>query len=366
MNTRLDHIVHWLKEKSIDAAFFTSPSTVYYLTGFHCHPHERLLGLGVVPDKEPFLVCPGLERSRAEGTGWKHTILDYTDAEDPWIKVNRAYQERLDRPATRLAVEKEQLSLARAEALQSLFPDAAFVNGESIVNERRAVKDDTEIAIMERAAALADFGVETGVSVLEEGISEMEVVAHLEAELKKKGIREMAFSTMVLFGEKTGEPHGEPGNRKLTRGDLVLFDLGVVLEGYCSDITRTVAFRSINDELQHIYQTVLHAQIAALQPCRPGTPICKVDAAARDVITEAGFGEYFTHRLGHGLGLDVHEFPSLHGQNRNILKEGMVFTVEPGIYIPGKGGVRIEDDVVITADGCKILTQYPKEFKVVE
>ncbi|PTM58554.1 M24 family metallopeptidase [Desmospora activa] len=365
MNTRLDNLIRRLNQESVDAAFFTSPSTIYYLTGFHCHPHERLLALGLVPGAEPFLVCPSLERSRAEQAGWTADILTYSDAEDPWSKVKKAYQDRLNQDAIRLAVEKSQLPLARAEALQALFSTVTFIDGEAIINEHRAIKDDDEIAILERAAVLADFGVEAGVSVLQEGITEMEVVAHLEAELKKKGIHEMAFSTMVLFGEKTGEPHGKPGSRTLKRGDLVLFDLGVVLEGYCSDITRTVAFQTVDDELQRIYQTVQHAQTAALQQCRPGIPMREVDIAARTIIDEAGYGEYFSHRVGHGLGLDAHEFPSIHDQNENILKEGMVFTVEPGIYVPGKGGVRIEDDVLITADGCKILTQYPKDWRVV-
>lgn len=365
MNTRLDNIIRWLERESVDAAFFTSPSTVYYLTGFHCHPHERLLGLGIVPGRKPFLICPSLERSRAQKAGENCDILDYNDSEDPWIKVKQAYQARLGSDTIRLAVEKSQLPLARAEALQALFSTTTFIDGETAINDNRAIKDADEIAVLERAAALADFGVEAGVSVLREGISEMEVVAHIEAALKKKGVREMAFATMVLFGEKTGDPHGQPGERKLKRGDLVLFDLGVVLDGYCSDITRTLSFQAVDDEMQRIYQIVQHAQTTALQQCRPGVPVREVDAAARNVITEAGYGEYFSHRVGHGLGLDAHEFPSMHGQNESMLKEGMVFTVEPGIYIPGKGGVRIEDDVVITADGCKILTQYPKEWRVV-
>lgn len=365
MDTRLDAIVTELEEASVDAAFFTSPTTIYYLTGFRCHPHERLLALGVVPGAEPFLVCPGLERSRLEETGWNHAILAYADSENPWPQVQEALQARLTRPLKRLAVEKPHLSLERAETLQSLFPDADFISGEDWIDQQRAIKDENEITILEQAASLADAGVEAGISVLREGISEMEVVAHIEAALKKKGIRKMAFSTMVLFGEKSGEPHGEPGDRKLKPGDLVLFDLGVVWKGYCSDITRTVAFQVVDDELQHIYQTVLHAQIAALQQCRPGVAMRDVDTAARDVITEANYGAYFVHRVGHGLGLDAHEYPSLHGENADTLKEGMVITVEPGIYIPGKGGVRIEDDVVITAEGCKILTQSPKEWKVV-
>jgi len=170
---------------------------------------------------------------------------------------------------------------------------------------------------------------------------------------------------MVLFGEKTGEAHGNPGLRTLKPGDMVLFDLGVVLDGYCSDITRTVAYKSINDKQKEIYETVQRAEQEALEASKPGTRIGDLDMVARNIITEAGYGEYFLHRLGHGLGISVHEFPSMSRNNDDVLQEGMVYTIEPGIYIPGLGGVRIEDDVIITKDGYETLTKYPKELQII-
>lgn len=175
----------------------------------------------------------------------------------------------------------------------------------------------------------------------------------------------MSFSTMVLTGAKTADPHGSPGLTEIMPGDFVLFDLGVVLDGYCSDITRTVAFKKINDEQRRIYETVLGAQHAALAICNAGTRIGDIDQAARNFITNAGYGEYFPHRIGHGLGIDVHEFPSMSENNNDLLQEGTVFTVEPGIYIPNVGGVRIEDDIVVTKDGYTSLTSYPKELIIV-
>jgi Xaa-Pro dipeptidase len=194
----------------------------------------------------------------------------------------------------------------------------------------------------------------------------MEVLAKIEYELKKKGIREMSFSTMVLFGEKSGDPHGNPGERKLKAGDIVLFDLGVVLDGYCSDITRTVAYKSISEKQKDIYNTVLKAELASIEASKPGTRIGDLDKVARDIITDAGYGDYFPHRIGHGIGINVHEFPSMSHLNEGILKEGMVYTIEPGIYLPGIGGVRIEDDILVTADGCETLTEFPKELQIVD
>jgi Xaa-Pro dipeptidase len=213
---------------------------------------------------------------------------------------------------------------------------------------------------------MADFGVEVGVKALKEGITEMEVLATIEFELKKKGIREMSFSTMVLFGEKAGDPHGNPGNRTLKAGDFVLFDLGVMLDGYCSDITRTFVYKSATEKQKEIYNTVLQAELASLEASKPGNRIGDLDQIARDIITNAGYGEQFPHRIGHGLGINVHEFPSMSHLNDGTLVKGMVYTIEPGIYVPEIGGVRIEDDVLVTEDGFETLTKYPKELQIIE
>ena len=175
----------------------------------------------------------------------------------------------------------------------------------------------------------------------------------------------MSFDTMVLSGPKTASPHGKPGDRQIQKGDLVLFDLGVIYKGYCSDITRTVAFGEPSDKQKEVYETVRKAEQAAVDAVRPGIKAMDLDKIARDIITGAGYGEFFTHRLGHGLGISVHEFPSLTGNNEMALMEGMVFTIEPGIYDPNITGVRIEDDVVVTKDGVEVLTKYPKELVIV-
>jgi Xaa-Pro dipeptidase len=365
METRMQQYTKWLIEKEVDFSFITSTPNVFYLSGFYSDPHERLLGVGIFQNEEPFLVCPQMEVSQARDAGWKFEIIGYSDTENPWEFMKSAISKR-NVEVKKCAIEKSHMSYERGEQLHSLFSNPAFVSAEEKLHYMRMVKDDKEIAILREAAKLADYGVEVGVSALAEGKTEMEVLAQIEFELKKKGIREMSFSTMVLFGEKSADPHGNPGSKKLSKGDFVLFDLGVVLDGYCSDITRTVIYGEPNEKQKEIYQTVLEAEIAALEECKIGTRIGDLDKTARSIITDAGYGNYFPHRLGHGLGIDVHEFPSLNENNDDQLQAGMTFTIEPGIYVPDVGGVRIEDDVLITNKGYETLTKYPKQLNVIK
>ncbi|WP_282033383.1 M24 family metallopeptidase [Metabacillus indicus] len=363
---RLQKLGDWLNEQNTDAAFISSTENIFYLTNFYTDPHERLMGLFVFKEAEPFFICPGMEVSQARDAGFEGEIIGYADHEDPWEKVKTAIHKRGRQNMKQAAVEKELLPFSRAEEIQKILPDAALVSAEEIMNELRLVKDEKELAVLKQAAELADYGVEIGVQSLKEGVSEMDVLARIEYELKRKGIREMSFSTMVLFGKKSGQPHGNPGLAALKEGDFVLFDMGVVLDGYCSDITRTLAYKSVSSEQKKIYQTVLDAQLQALDASRPGTRIGDLDQIARDVITNAGYGEYFPHRLGHGLGISVHEYPSISHTNNGVLKEGMVYTIEPGIYVPEIGGVRIEDDVCITKDGHETLTKFPKDLQIIQ
>lgn len=202
--------------------------------------------------------------------------------------------------------------------------------------------------------------MEIGVAFLKEGVTEREVVNHIENEIKKYGVNEMSFDTMVLFGDHAAAPHGTPGDRQLKNNEYVLFDLGVIYNHYCSDITRTVAFGQPDDKAQAIYDIVLKAEQTAIQHIKPGVTISELDDIARGIITEAGYGEYFPHRLGHGLGLEAHEYQDISSTNQNSLEAGMVLTIEPGIYVPNVAGVRIEDDILVTEDGYESLSGYKK------
>ncbi|KAB8133599.1 aminopeptidase P family protein [Gracilibacillus oryzae] len=366
MNKRLETVTNWLKKEDIDVLFINSTENVYYYSNFYTDPHERLMGVLVFKQSEPVFILPAMEEGQLKKAGWQYEIIRYSDHENPWDNIEEVIEARNLSRAKKVSFEDEVLTFKRATAFLDLFANAEVVAAEDQLNEMRVVKDDSEIAIVKRAAEMADYGVQVGVEALQEGITEMEVLATIEYELKKKGVRDMSFSTMVLFGEKSSDPHGNPGNRELKPGDLVLFDLGVVVDGYCSDITRTVAYKSVTDKQRDIYETVLKAELAAVDASKPGTRIGDLDKTARNIITEAGYGDYFPHRLGHGLGINVHEFPSMSHLNDGLLKEGMVYTIEPGIYISGIGGVRIEDDVLVTKDGCETLTKFPKELQIIE
>lgn len=363
MTGRLEYIQSKLAEDKADALMVQTQPNVYYLSGFNTNPHERLVAVVVLKNHPPFIICPAMEVNQVKDIFLAGDIIGYNDTENPWLKISDYLKEKELHIRT-VALEKN-IPWSRLTEWEKISEGRGFLEADHYLNELRLIKSEEEQIILQEAAALADQGVEAGINALKEGVSEMKVLAAIEYAMKKEGVREMSFSTMVLFGEKGGDPHGNPGSRKLQKGDSVLFDLGVVWKGYCSDITRTVFFDHVKDEHRHIYQTVKEAQQKALDMCKPGQPLSLLDKTARSHIENSGLGEYFPHRIGHGLGIEVHEFPSLSANNDDTLQEGMTFTIEPGIYIPNETGVRIEDDVLITADGYKTLTSFTKELTVV-
>lgn len=354
----------YLKEQSIDAAFITDPYNVFYVSGFKSNPHERLLGVMVFAEAEPFLICPKMEIPDAKNAGWTGEIVGHEDTQN---SMEILYQTALSREVDlkTMAVEKAHMTVERYESLLSLFGSLSIAQLDEQLNAMRVIKDDAELQILREAAALADYAIEVAARTIKEGITEIEVMTEIELALKKRGVTHMSFDTTVLTGDRAASPHGKTGQYKLKQGDLVLFDLGVVHKGYCSDITRTLALGEPNEEQKEVYDVVYRSEMAALEAVKPGVTAAELDQISRKVIADAGYGDYFTHRLGHGLGIDVHEFPSIHGQNTMKMEKGMVFTLEPGIYVPGKVGVRIEDDVAVTADGYEVLTKYPKELQII-
>ncbi|WP_170007925.1 M24 family metallopeptidase [Bacillus fonticola] len=361
---RIHTIQQWLQTEDIDVCILTSKENVFYTTKLYKDPHERLLALCIFPTGEPTLVCPQMEVSESKNSPVEMNVIGYYDTDNAEDLLVQTILKRSS-GVRKIAVEKEHLPAGRYEALLHGLTPQAFVSAEETLSTLRLVKDEEEIAILREAAELADLGVEIGVNAIREGNTEQAVVAEIEYELKKKGIMGMSFQTMCLTGANAANPHGVPGKNTFTKGDLVLFDLGVMWKGYASDITRTVAFGDIHEKQENIYNTVLQAQITALEMCRVGKTCQDADQAARSYIEAAGYGDYFPHRLGHGLGLNVHEYPSMTSTNTLPFREGMVCTVEPGIYVPNVAGVRIEDDILITSEGAKTLTTFPKELQII-
>lgn len=361
---KISRLQDYLKSNSIDAAFITNPDNVFYFTGFKSNPHERLLGVMIFSEAEPFLILPKMEIPDAKSAGWNGSIVGHTDTENAMEILFDQAREKNDSIHT-LAIEKSHMIVERYDAINEFFGQPQIVGIDEKVNALRVIKDASELEILREAAALADYAIEVAAKTIKEGMTEIEVMTEIELALKKRGVTHMSFDTTVLAGDHAASPHGKTGERKLQKGDLVLFDLGVVHKGYCSDITRTLALGEPGEEQKKVYDIVLEAELAALHAVKPGVTAAELDGISRKVIEDAGYGEFFTHRLGHGLGISVHEFPSLHGSNDMKMEAGMVFTIEPGIYIPGKVGVRIEDDLAVTENGVEVLTKYPKELQII-
>lgn len=361
---KIEKVEDWLKHHDGRFAYIADPINVYYLTHFKCDPHERFLGLFLFPDRDPFMVCPELEVGQARASSFGREVIGYRDDQDPWAIVGAALASRKT-VSGKIYLEPSTLPYKKVLALKTLYNDAPLASIENLLATMRNIKDKDELAAMKKAGEMADYAVGLGIEAIKKGRTERAIIAEIEYELAKHGYSEMAFDTMVLTGENSAAPHGYPGTRQIKEGDFVLFDLGVVIDGYCSDITRTVCYKYASDDQRKIYRTCLQANKAAIKAAQQGLRIGDLDGVARKIITDAGYGDYFTHRLGHGLGLGEHEEPSMSAANDGTLAAGMVFTVEPGIYVPEVGGVRIEDDVYLSEDGPVTLTHYPKELQII-
>jgi len=361
MNDKWNKLHSAMEQSGIDVMLITDPKHVYYLTGFACDPHERFLGIVVPQQGEPTLIVPVLDGDKAAAVSVVQQIATHTDTDNPYDIL----KQHLPQQAARFAIEKGHMSVQRYEALTSATAAKSFVDAGPILQAMRVIKSEEEVVRMKEAVRLVEAVLLEGVSRVKVGMSEIEMVAELEYLMKKLGSDGPSFSTMVLAGENAALPHGAPGSRKIKEGELLLFDMGVYANGYASDITRTFAVGEANDTCKEIYNTVLAANMAAIEAVKPGVTFGSLDRTARKVIADKGYGDYFTHRLGHGLGIDVHEYPSVHERNEDVLEPGMLFTIEPGIYVPKVAGVRIEDDVIVTANGVEVLTSYPKELTII-
>ncbi|USS88653.1 M24 family metallopeptidase [Fructilactobacillus cliffordii] len=357
---KLAQLQAYLRDQQLDVAYVSDPETIEYLTGFGSDPVERVLALFVFPDQEPFLFAPALEVEDIQSTGWTHPVYGYLDHEDPFAMIAKDVRARITNPI-HWGIQKNQLTVERLQSLQAEFPEAQFAADlTSVIERMRLIKTPDEIEKLRAAGKEADFAFEVAFNTIAPGKTEADVAAEIEYQLKKRGVMEMSFATLVQAGKHASQPHGDTGMNEIKEHKLVLLDLGTVHDGYISDASRTVAVGSLSDQLQEIYAVCLKAQLAAQNAVRPGVTAAELDKVARDIIDEAGYGQYFIHRLGHGMGMSEHEFPSIMEGNGLKLEENMCFSIEPGIYIPGVAGVRIEDCVRVTADGCEPFTHTSK------
>jgi Xaa-Pro aminopeptidase len=352
MRGRGDRLEKGLSEADLDRVLVTELTNVRYLTGFTGTNGACVCGPGVRLFLTDFRYT---ERAAAEVEGWETETL----AGD-WLK---GIAERLD---GRVGFEDDRMPVRLLEKLKEKVAEGTeLVAAGGKVEDLRRVKDEQELAAIEEASKLAD---EVWRWTLEQGLAgrrEREVARATEARIRELG-GDRSFPAIVAAGPNGALPHAEPGERVIGRGELVVFDMGAKLDGYCSDGTRTLATGDPGEEGGAVYEVVRQAQAAALDAIRAGVKGEDPDTAARKVIEEAGYGEYFGHALGHGVGLEVHEGPRLSQRSDDVLAPGEVVTVEPGIYLPGRLGVRIEDLVVVAEDGLRNLSSLPKELQIID
>jgi len=353
---RLKGLQRLLKEKGCDAFIVDDPIDIYYLTGCEVSTGtviatQRAAKLIVdsryfesCKKNAPFSVLLSDKKSLTKALPPSVAVLGFDSATTPYeryLELRRALKER--------KIRLRPLP----HALRTL----------------RRIKDKPEIALLKKAAKLGSAGFDFLCSFIQKGITELEMAAELEIFWKREGSKGLAFEPIIAFGAGSAIPHYKSGPVKLKKGDAILIDIGVNLNHYNSDMTRVLFFGRPKPKLKKVYEIVWEAQERALELCKPGTPLCELDRAARRHIKKSGFEKEFCHSLGHGVGLEIHEAPRIplySSKSKERLEEGMVVTVEPGIYLPGVGGIRIEDTVLITKNGHQNLTDRPKEPRVIE
>ncbi|MCL6515733.1 MAG: Xaa-Pro peptidase family protein [Alicyclobacillus sp.] len=342
----------------VDAALVTARPNVYYLTGVWLDTGERASALILRPDAEPVWVVHEMFQEETARANVRRVL--WKDGESPHRRILDVLG-RAERVAVDGAWESRHLMACLELADGGLHP----LDADPLMSALRGRKDEVELAHLERASAMADQVVQALANEIRPGVTEAELAKRLEALWEAAGSEGMSFPPIVAVGENGAAPHHEPDDTPVVAGTTVIVDTGGLHRHYVSDITRTYILGEPSEEIRAVYDCVLRAQEIGIATAKPGVTLGEVDDAVRRFIREAGYGPYFTHRTGHGVGLDVHEAPYVVGGNAQVLEPGMVMSIEPGIYLPGKFGVRIEDLVVIEASGARSLNRAPKRLEAV-
>jgi Xaa-Pro aminopeptidase len=359
VSTRLERLRPLLDRAEVDALVVATPANVRYLTGF-----SGSAGQLVVTGRGALLTTDGRYRAQVgeqlSGAGTADAVEVLVGGAD--AQRSAALSLLGTAGAARVGLEADTVSWSAQRRWADAMGDAVTVPTSGLVEQLRLVKDAGELELMQRAASIADRALADVVGMLGEGRTEREVALAIDTAMRRLGAEDRAFETIVAAGPNAAKPHARPTERVVSAGDPVVVDFGATVEGYRSDMTRTFCVGgSPRAELARMFDVVLGAQSAGVDAVRAGTATGSVDKVCRDRIAEAGWGPAFEHGTGHGVGLDVHEAPSVSPGATAILEPGIVVTVEPGVYIAGVGGVRIEDTVVVTDDGCRVLTRFTKD-----
>lgn len=351
MNERLERLRGLFQDKGIDGMLIGSMYNRRYMTGF-----TGTAGIALISAKEATFITDFRYKEQAVVQAKGYEVI---------LHAGNMYEVIAQQVAkmgiTKLGFESDHVTYQAFEIYQKQL-NIELVPAPGLVENLRVIKDSSEIKLLEEAAQIADAAFHHIIHFIRPGVKEIEVSNELELFMRKQGATSSSFDIIVASGIRSALPHGVASDKEIEKGELVTLDFGALHKGYCSDITRTVAVGNISDELHTIYAIVLEAQRRGMAGIKPGMTGKEADALTRDYITAQGYGEYFGHSTGHGLGMEVHEGPALSMRSDTVLKPGMVVTVEPGIYVAGIGGTRIEDDILITKEGNRTLTHSPKEL----
>ncbi|WP_317436850.1 Xaa-Pro peptidase family protein [Thomasclavelia spiroformis] len=353
---RIDGVIANMKEAGLDYLLISEPSSIDYLIDYINNPGERMyiLMLGTKGDHKLFFnKLFFVDKDLGIDIVWHSDVDDATQTIVDNLK-----------DAKKIGVDKHWSANFLLDLMEKL-PDVKFINGSKCVDYKRMVKDDHEQQLMIEASRINDQAIHEVIHQVSLGLSELEVAAKLGDIYSKFGGEGNSFDAIIAYGANGANPHHENDASRLKPGDSIIIDMGCKYQGYCSDMTRTVFYKEVSQEAKEVYELVKAANEAAEAMIKPGVRLCDIDKTARDLITKAGYGKEFNHRLGHFIGKDVHEYGDVSVNFDLEVQEGMVFSIEPGVYLPGKFGVRIEDLVLVTKDGCKVLNSYTKDLIVI-
>ena len=352
---RIGRVLQAMKERGLTQMIVCDPQSIDYLTGVYVAPFERLFALYLRADGNHVFFLNKLFTV-------PETPLEkvwFSDTDDSIGMIAQRIQ-----AGEPLGIDKEWTARFLLPLMERL-PGTSFQLASDCVDSVRARKDAAEQELMRMNSRLNDEAMTRAVAYIREGMTERQVANFLMAQYKELGCEEPSFSPIVSFGANAADPHHMPDDTVLQEGDCIVLDIGGRKDGYCSDMTRTYFCKRVSDKHAAIHDLVRRANEAAEALVRPGVPLCQLDKAARDMIAQAGYGEYFTHRLGHFIGRTEHEQGDVSSVNTTLAQEGMVFSIEPGVYLPGEMGVRVEDLVLVTAEGCEVLNHVDKHCQVI-
>ena len=366
MITRLERLFNELEKAGLNAVALNPGPTLTYMSGQKFHLMERPVVMFFVPGRRPAIVLPELELQKTKQMPYPVDVFPFGENPSAWDETFRKAINSLGLDGKDIGVEPRAMRLLEFQHIKAGAPESDFPDASEPLAALRVCKDSDEIDRMRRAVKIAQDGLEATLPFIKIGKTEKEISNELVTQLLRAGSDpEMPFSPIVSSGPNSANPHASPSERKLQPGDLLVVDWGAGFDGYISDLTRTFAVANVEDEFKRIHEIVQKANKAGREAGKPGVPCAEVDKAARQVIEASGYGVYFTHRTGHGIGMEGHEDPYMRGDNMQLLAPGMAYTVEPGIYLPDRNGVRIEDDMVITEMGVESLSDMPREIRVV-